>query len=756
MSVHRRRWFARVLLAVMLLSLGLAACSESDSADKASQLLQNDQVDEALVMLGRLVERDAEDMKVQFLYGAALMRAGQYVACEWPLRKAMRDPDWMEPAGLLVATVAIRTGNYQSSFAPLGTILEAIPDHVGALQLRAAAYVASKTHIEEALEDVRRIREIDPSDTQSYRHEVLALLADGRGDEARSVLEELGDRIGEERLEGEVDPWFCTTMALFAFEDGEIEAAEERFESCLKYHPANWNTVNSALQFFDDQGQKERSVAILERAIAETDPRVVTGWESNLAFRLAASGRTEDAIETLREAANVPDDLTAAAFLGDLATLYDQQGRTQEALDSWEESTRRSKNTGYQNPLQDLAIADLAIRAGRLERASEIADSLTLPAYQELIRGRVAQEQGRHEEALERYAETARLWPDNELARYHAARSAEALGEFDRAIELYRHTMRISRATTNAANRIAMLRVAEGHPLSAYDLLLVHRGRTPLDEQGELLLIELIAQLQQPDALRLGIDGASGRGVAPAARLLARAFRGLRARGDTARVIEMMGSVRREVYRGRGGPELLAELIRSEAPPEQIETIVESLLESRSESAPLVAVHGFLLETQGSVEAARERYQAALRLDGQQPDALLGLARLEVTREPQEAARLAERALAVSNQDAAYISQVAELGAMLDAEGAHAAALDLFATLVERVPYNGAAAEALARERLARGDRSARTLDLARRAARFSKSRETLKLLSEVHSAQGDKDAAEPLSKDRDVTQEGA
>ncbi len=743
-------------MTVVALPLSFAACSAPDSAEKASELLQSDKIDEAIEVLRRLIEKDAEDMKVQFLYGAALMRAGQYVACEWPLRKAMRDPDWLEPAGLLVATVALRTGNYEASFAPLDAILESIPDHVGALQLRAAAYVASKTHIEEALDDVKRIREIDPDDTQSYRHEVLALLADGRGDEARGALEELGERIGEENLEGEIDPWYCTTMALFAFEDGDLEVAEERFETCLEYHPANLKTVTAALQFFDDQGRSERSVEILGRAIAETDPRLVTGLQSNLAFRLAAFGRTEDAIAILTKAANVEDHLLAAAFLGELATLYDQQGRTQEALDSWEQSTQRSKKAGYQNPLQELAIADLAIRAGRLERALEIAEMLSLPAYQELIRGRVAQEQGRHEEALEHYGETARLWPDNELARYHAARSAEALGQFDRAIELYRHTMRIARETTNAANRIAILRIAEGHPASAYDLLRIHRGRTPLDEQGELLLIELAAQLQEPDDLPSTIEEAFGRGVAPAARLLARAFRGLRARGDTERVVEMMKSVRPEIYADRGGAELLAELIRSEAPPKQLETLVDLLLASRPGSAPLIAVHGLLLETQGAADAARERYAAALRLAGEQPEALLGLARLEVTRAPREAGRLAKRALAASNREAARVAQVTALAAMLDAAGAHGAAQDLFSALVERVPYNGTASEALARERLAQGDHSARTLDLARRAARFAKSRETLKLLSEVHAAQGDDGMAEQLSKDSEEFQEGA
>ena len=201
---------------------------------------------------------------------------------------------------------------------------------------------------------------------------------------------------------------------------------------------------------------------------------------------------------------------------------------------------------------------------------------------------------------------------------------------------------------------------------------------------------------------------------------------------------------------------MLAELIRSEAPPKQLETLVDLLLASRPGSAPLIAVHGLLLETQGAADAARERYAAALRLAGEQPEALLGLARLEVTRAPREAGRLANRALAAANREAARVAQVTALAAMLDAAGAHGAAQDLFSALVERVPYNGTASEALARERLAQGDHSARTLDLARRAARFAKSRETLKLLSEVHAAQGDDGMAEQLSKDSEEFQEGA
>ena len=70
-----------------------------------------------------------------------------------------------------------------------------------------------------------------------------------------------------------------------------------------------------------------------------------------------------------------------------------------------------------------------------------------------MIQARIVQERDEHEKAIQLYQEAGRLWPDNEYARYHAARSAEQIGDFEAAMEFYRHATRISVETTNAMSR---------------------------------------------------------------------------------------------------------------------------------------------------------------------------------------------------------------------------------------------------------------------------------------------------------------
>ena len=49
------------------------------------------------------------------------------------------------------------------------------------------------------------------------------------------------------------------------------------------------------------------------------------------------------------------------------------------------------------------------------------------------------------------------LWPDNAVARYYAARAAERLGDFDRAIDDYRYAIRAGIDDTDARYRLARL-----------------------------------------------------------------------------------------------------------------------------------------------------------------------------------------------------------------------------------------------------------------------------------------------------------
>jgi len=733
MALRRQnRWLVFLLTLAML-----AGCGTDLSADRAKTLIESGQIDEAIEMLRERIDQDPDDSEIQYLYGVALGLAGQISLAEWPLRKAMRDPEWTQSAGILVAQNAIQSQNAEAAIPPLDEILDRDPENVAALLLRASAYAATKVRIDEAIADVELIREIDPENVESFRPEILAYLAAARSEEAQEALETMGALIEESRPDDELHAWYCTTMAIFAQESRETAEAEERFETCLEEHPANLSTVAAALDFFDSQNRRQRSLEILERAIIETNPEKFVGLRSNLAFRLASMGRYEKSIELLRSGARAGSDLDAAKFASDLATLFDQLGRTEEALESYEDALRLTRSAGYENPLQDYSVADLAIRAGDLERAGEIAQSLTVPAFQEMILARVAQEQNHHEEALRRYDEAARLWPHNEYARYHAARSAEALGEFDRAIELYRHAMRISRETTNAANRIAILRIAEGDPVAAFELLQIHRSRTPLDAQGELLAMELGARLGDLAGLSNRIQQAIERRSAPPPLVLASAFRGLRMRDAPDRALDLLPSIRPEVFAMTGGASALIEIARNAAALQQLDRVAplfEAAAQTQPEAGEWIAAQGYLRELQGREKEAGEHYARALQTDSEQPEALLGLARITIKDDPSEAARLAQRALASAVQDATRREQIEEVGVRIQEAGQTREALELFTALLDQVPHSGKAAAALASHRMLRGDHSDGTLDLARRAARFFRSHEAVALLEAVEA----------------------
>ena len=121
-----------------------------------------------------------------------------------------------------------------------------------------------------------------------------------------------------------------------------------------------------------------------------------------------------------------------------------------------------------------------------------------MPAQRSLILGRVAQERGDAAAALEHFDAALRLWPNNPWARYYAALAAERLGDFDRALEEYRYSIRIDQGATDARTRGAKLLVAEGDLLRAYQLLFIEVERHPLEPEGELFSMYLMARAANP------------------------------------------------------------------------------------------------------------------------------------------------------------------------------------------------------------------------------------------------------------------
>jgi tetratricopeptide (TPR) repeat protein len=670
----------------------------------------------------------------------------------------MRDPSRYEQAGLLIATTALQENNPQEAVKILSEMIEADPENVDLLLARANAYAGTRVNVEEALADVERIRALDPDNLEAYRPEILAHLSAVQQEEAAAALDALGKRLESEEGPEGMEAWYCTTMALFAMESKERELARERFDACVEAHPADPSVALAASDFFRDARDLDRAIEITDRAQELFEGPGDSGLTGRRVELYVARGDVAGAESLLVEAAAVENPGMSLRYKLGLSEFYESLGRFDEAVGAYREAIALLDELGRPTGSARTVLADLLIQAGDLEGAAEVARGLAHPPFKHMVEARIAQERDEHRKAIELYAETARLWPDNEFVRYHAARSAEQIGDFEAAMELYRHAARISTESTNAISRIAVLLDASGHYQDALSHLLIQQQRAPLDEIGELLKVELMARSRGVDWLPAYLQAVPLTDSIGRPKRLASAMRGLRLRPEPDAVLVIARQVDARALGANGGGAVIEEVVlAAEGRPEGLE-LAESMLgvasTVRPGSAELEAVRGLLARHRGEDEAAIEAaYAHALELDARLPAALLGLALLEVDSDPQKALDLGRRALEAKGVSS---DRVASLALALMKSGADEQALELSELLIRHTPHEATAAELLARAALAAGDHSDRTLDLARRAARFGRTEASLVLLRDTYAARGETERARQVAERLEERKQGA
>ena len=241
------------LAALLLGCAWLAACGPADPLEAVrAQHAAGDFVG-SLEPLRDLLKERPEDPEVQYLYGRALAMNGQPSLAEWSLAEAMEHPDWLVPAGMLLAGGQLRAGNYALAIETAGRILEEDPENVEVLLLRANAYAHSNKDEQLALDDVERILALDPENVDVMEPKILALLGLERYEEAGTAIEELGERIAASGAEQGIEGWHCATAALFAYESAKVDEARERWEDCTERFPTHANVLENAVAFYDGQ-----------------------------------------------------------------------------------------------------------------------------------------------------------------------------------------------------------------------------------------------------------------------------------------------------------------------------------------------------------------------------------------------------------------------------------------------------------------------------------------------------------------------
>ncbi len=698
------------LLAASLVALTAACNPQRDSLERLRELQTQGRFAETVEPLRALVDEDPSRLEAQLLLGTALLRIGETGLAVWPLRSAAESPEYAVPAGMLLARALLDGRSAQDAIRVIDGVLRIEPDSVEALLLRVEAQLATSSP-DEALEDIDRVMALDPENPAVLVPRVLALIAALRIDEAETALEEAQKRLEDapDEVPESARSRLCVARALFSFEKGDAEAADQQYEACLAEFSSDPLVIGESVAYYDRTGRGERATEIL-RAAAEEPGNAP--FRMMLARRMGAQGDAEAQERLLREAAEQQPSPTTWFALAD---HHVQRNEFEPALEAFERALQASPNPPV---MLRFAYADTLVQAGRLEEASALAEQIDHEALRQLIRGRVLLEQGDAAAALAAFEAGIRLWPNNAASRFLAGQAAERIGDFERAVTEYRESVRANAAQTRAGLELAELQLAADAPAAALDAARRYANSHPEDPEGYLVSVRIAHRTGQQRVVTEGLarlaalPGQAARASAEGATLLA-------ADQGPSAAIAALEQAGLDLSDPANAPALRVLLLQLAArgDHEDAERRSAAALAAHPDSAVLQELRARSMRAAGRPTAqVREALERALELDPALATALVALAELDAEAGELDAAlALYDRASAADPEDPMPARAAAQL--LLDA-GRVASAEQRLTALLERHPREASAALALARILADRGE-VVRAQGLAERAAWF-------------------------------------
>jgi tetratricopeptide (TPR) repeat protein len=726
----------------LILVFGAIACDRPPSIDEIRVLQDQGRYAATIEPLRARIEAHPEDAEAHLLYGIALGRTGASRVAVWSLRKAAEAPEFRIDANLELATTAGNSGNWQQAIEAADLVIELDPENISAHLIRGEAILGEGKDPDRALEDFEFILDLDAANVPALSSRAAALLMAGRADEASEALEELDAVVAENApKDSKILARLCATQAVLRAERGEVADAEARFAACLEEFPGQAVVVQPALTFFDQIGKTGRADEILENAL-ELAPESQS-YRRMLASRAAARGDVVAAEVILRSGVEFEDPELRAAAWTDLTNFYLERDDLPAAIETYEQALALSEDPPQ---LAILSHADLLARDGQHERALEVAGQLENDDYRGLIEARIHLNEGRPAKALARLDEILPNWPNNAGARYYAARAAEQLGDFTRAIEEYRQSLRSAPNQTEAALRMAKLYFAAGAFQNAWNSGGQYLRAHPTDPEGVWVMVRASAT-GDPANLRGLFNQLSKTPLWPVA-LAARADVLGESLGAEAALEWIQGAKGLDLTQASNVDVLRAKVKHSLAAGDrgEAERAMQAALDADPGFSAFHEIHGRVLEASATpIEEVRAAYQRATELDSKNAHALEALGRLaENEGAVDDALVLYDRATAAHPEDPGSARRAA---ALARAAGRTEEAEGRWEELLLEHPWDAAAAQQLAQMRLDRGQADDSIVALAERAVLFRGGPEAQQLLVRVHEARGEKKRAAEVSR---------
>ncbi len=615
---------------VTLFCLGLlVACSLSDPMEQAREKQAEGDFAGAIEPLRVVLAQDPNNPEALYRIGLSLNRTGQSTMALWSLLRATEDPEWHEKAAFEAVSAAFGARNWDESIKLMDGVLEVDPDNIEALQIRAHTRIRSRQGYDQALADADRVLEIDPENQNILPDRAAALIGLKRFDEAEDAFAGVEAVFRESSPSEDLTARFCVANAMFAAEDGRLEEAEELYEGCFEDFGDAEVTFTGILGFYDFIEREDRIFEILEEQI-EKDPSAQV-YRYELVRRLEKLERFDEAEQLLLDDIELAEEGASAGIWFDLGRHHMIRGNYAAAADATKQGIDQTPN-----PTPNLLAyyAEALLYSERFEEALAVADEMTVPAYQHLIRARVALARSDPETALEYFGLSQKTWPENSVSRYYAARSAEQIGDFDRAIAEYRYAIRSDPSQSDSDRRLARILSAQGDDAGAYEILqqATRESDSTAESESTLLAVELLAALGRSRPLGNTLTTLSQSATPEElARAAARAAGGAaRAFGPEAGLKILTRWIQFDFTAVANG-EVLAQRSELEAQagrPEVAQQLAEAAIEAHPDEATF---HEILAAAQArngaSPDLVLRSYQRALELDATRTPSMLALAR---------------------------------------------------------------------------------------------------------------------------------